>query len=144
MARPTKATPETIKAICDEIRSGSSQDDAARLSDVNIGTFYRWMNTNREFSDAVQKAHADFKHANVLAIRAAGIRKDKSGDLKGQWQANAWLLERKYSDEFGQKLTIKVTPEQASILKRYNKSASEVLEDFVQSLVKAENEADNG
>lgn len=120
IGRKTKYTPETVNEICKAIREGSTQNDAACLAGITTTTFHEWINTKPEFSEAVEKAHADFKRANVAAIRAAGVRPQKDGTLKGQWQANAWLLERKYPDEFGQRITIKIKPEDQELLKRHN------------------------
>ena len=46
-----------------------------------------------------------FKAWNIQQIMAAGT--------KGNWQANAWLLERKYPDEFGrrEKQEVKISGE---------------------------------
>lgn len=111
--RRSKYTPELIKEICEAIKEGSTQDDAARIAGIAVSTFYAYMKQS-EFSEAVEKAHAEFKKTQVKAIKAAGYKTNKGG----QWQANAWLLERKYPDEFGQRLTLKVSPEDYDLLRK--------------------------
>lgn len=137
--RKTKLTPETVKAVTDAIREGSTQDDAARLAGIARTTFYEWMNAKPEFADAVQKAHADFKRAQVKAIRAAGIRakKDAHGEVigtEGSWQANAWLLERKYPEDFGQRMTYKLDPDQLAILARHGLTPKEAMAQLINAL----------
>jgi hypothetical protein len=132
VARKSKYTPALIAEIASSIKEGNTQEDSARMAGIHVSTFYDYMK-HSEFSEAVEKAHAEFKKANVLAIRAAGIRA-KNGEVHGSWQANAWLLERKYPEEFGQRLTIRVTPEQAAILKKVGKSAGDAFEEFMQNL----------
>lgn len=116
MARKSKYTPELIKEIANYIREGNTQEDSARMGGINVSTFYAYMK-HKEFSEAIEKAHADFKKSQVLAIRAAGVRSVK-GEVRGSWQANAWLLERKYPEEFGQRLTLKVSPEDYDLLRK--------------------------
>ena len=133
VGRSTKYTPETVAEIVKAIREGCSQDDAALLAGVSRTTFYAWVSEKPEFSDAVEKAHADFKRANVAAIRAAGM-KAKDGKLDGSWQANAWLLERKYPEEFAQKRQITVKLELVERLQKHGLSASDALEMFLGAL----------
>jgi hypothetical protein len=96
-------------------------------------TFYRWLD-DVNFVTAIEKAHAEFKKSNILAIRAAGIRKDKSGAPTGSWQANAWLMERTYPDEYGQRVTIRLTDEQSALLKENGLTAAEAFNLMIEEL----------
>lgn len=58
--RKTKYTPETIKAICDALERGETQERAAELGGIDRATFYAWMNEKPDFSDAVKRAKAVF------------------------------------------------------------------------------------
>lgn len=140
--RRTKYTPDTVDAICKAIREGSTQHDAAVMAGVSTATFHEWYNGKPEFMEAIEKAHADFKQKNVTAIRAAGIRVDKSGALAGSWQANAWLLERKYPEEFGQRMTLKLDPEQYEVLKRHGLTPRQAMEQLINALDEDKVEAD--
>lgn len=132
--RKSKYTPEVLRAVCDAIREGNTQQDSAALAGIGVSTFHEWMAKYPEFAEGVEKAHADFKRANVAAIRAAGVRPQKDGTLKGQWQANAWLLERKYPDEYGQRVTIKISPADEELLKKYKLTPDKAWRMFMEDL----------
>ncbi len=96
---------DKTKEICEKLRSGNSRNDACILSDINQDTFYEWLK-KPEFSEAVKKAEIEFKERNIMLIQAAAIK---------SWQAAAWLLERKYSEEYAlkQKQDHNVSPDAA-------------------------------
>lgn len=54
-------TPERVEAILDSLRKGDSDEIAARIGGINVGTFYRWQTEKDEFREAVKKAKADFE-----------------------------------------------------------------------------------
>lgn len=86
-----KYGPDKTKEICAHIAGGLSRNDAIILSDITVETFYQWMK-KPEFSEAIRKAEVQFKgyHLNNIAEHA-----------KKTWQASAWILERKFFNEFG-------------------------------------------
>ena len=49
-------TPERIKKICEAIERGETNETAAKLGGIVEGTFYRWMDENKEFCEAVKRA----------------------------------------------------------------------------------------
>jgi hypothetical protein len=94
-------TPERTQAIVTFLRSGSFIETAVAASGVSRSTFFVWMKRGekahmgkfRKFYLDVRKAMADFEIAAVNSIRRAGE--------ESSWQASAWLLERKFPDEWG-------------------------------------------
>jgi hypothetical protein len=67
---------------------------------IHPSTFYRWIGEpknklQRELSDGLKKEEAEFKHTLLTTIRAAALARNQ------YWTAAAWLLERKYPDEYG-------------------------------------------
>lgn len=118
--RPLKYTPETVTAITDALRLGLTRRDACVYGDISEETFSRWMDQHVDFVSAVEKAELHAKKSRVERIEKAGKR--------GTWQADAWLLERKYANEFGQRLYLKVSPEQDAVFKRHGVSASDIIE----------------
>ncbi len=119
MGRPTLLTPEVEKAICDNILLGLAAEEAAEMSGVSASTFYGWKRRGQleatrltraprakarpketpylEFLQAVKKAQLEFKRTHVVRVQQAG---------REHWQASAWLLERRYPKEYGQKVLI--------------------------------------
>lgn len=74
----------------------NNRDIAAALG-IHESTFYRWVNapkteSQRKLGEALKKTEADYKaHLQDLIMTAAQER---------DWKAAAWLLERKYPQEF--------------------------------------------
>lgn len=89
-----KYTPEKVKEICKTLETGMSNRDACILNDITEETFYTWIETHPEFSEAVKKAHSKNKQRSVLLIQKAAEQ---------TWQAAAWWLERKYKDEYAKR-----------------------------------------
>lgn len=107
--RPPKINQDIIKRIADHIEQGSYADTASALAGISRSTFHQWAKRGarailaREegkevmeseylyvaFSDAIQKAEAQYQSTALTAITKA-----KS------WQAAAWRLERRFPDKY--------------------------------------------
>lgn len=109
---PTHLTPRIRKIVGDKLRECVPIGSACAKAGITRQTFYNWMNDGEEaltnyltsnieipadkkryveFFDTVKRAQADAQD-NVLMP----IRKGKFG-----WQAQAWILERLFPQEFG-------------------------------------------
>jgi hypothetical protein len=101
--RPSKLTPELTEDICKLLRSGAMIDAACLSSGITKETFFQWMklgisetdSPHKQFSDSVKRALADAENSMVDGIRNAG---------QTQWQALAWLLERRFRNKWGRHL----------------------------------------
>ena len=130
MARPTKLTQEKIDEICNWLKLGYYQEDAATMAGISSSTFYDWMrrgaegqkalesgdssslpatqegdevevvNMFQEFSEAVKKARAEAEGAHIRNIRKAADN--------GTWQASAWFLERSFPKKWGKRSTLDI------------------------------------
>ena len=128
MARPTKLTPDVIEDICNWLKLGYYQEDAATMAGISASTFYDWMKKGdegqkalesgtssslpaiqedgeveivdmySEFSEAVKKARAEAEGAHLRNIRRAADN--------GTWQASAWWLERAFPKKWGKRSTL--------------------------------------
>ena len=102
MARQSKLTPETQKKIVDAISEGNYLETAAAIGGVTYTTLNNWMKKGEstssgayvEFLEAVKKAEAE-------ALRVSRISK---AGKEGNWQADAWYLERRYPDRWGKRV----------------------------------------
>lgn len=125
--RPTLYTPERIKVILSTIKIGGTESDACARAGIDQDTLARWKKNNADFAESIEKARIDGKLARVNRIRHAGV--------KGQWQADAWYLERRWPEEYAQQLIVKVTAEQRDILKKFGYSSpSQAFEEFIREL----------
>lgn len=112
-------TPECQRTICDAIRMGLPRERAAALAGVSRQVIGRWLDEGekgkepyRSFAAALYLAEAEMIRWCLNEIRKAGTKVEKR-DAKGvvtetvtvspQWQAKAWMLERRFRGDFGLK-----------------------------------------
>ncbi len=89
------------KEICDYIKDGLTNKDAAVLSCITEQTLYDWIKKHSNFSQSLQKAEAEAKQKMINTVRtAASGYKDGNKKVYPVWQAAAWWLERKHRDEY--------------------------------------------
>ena len=122
--RKSKYTPDVVQEILNAISIGGSDKDAYTAAGISKETFYQWMQ-KPEFSDQILRARARSK-----VLRIGRIKKHGEND----WRADAWYLERRYPEEYAQSFIIKVTTEQAALLKARGMTASEAWELLMQEL----------
>lgn len=99
MPKP-KCTKELVQQAVKLKKGGANNQDIAKAVGIAESTFYKWISEPKreeeaELSEALKKAEADYKNALQGLIAKAAQERD--------WKAAAWLLERKYPDEFGRK-----------------------------------------
>jgi transposase len=100
MARRAKLTQEMVDQAIALKRDGLSDGDIICALGIHHSTFYRWIGDpknklQRALSDGLKKEEAEFKHTLLTTIRSAALARNQ------YWTAAAWLLERKYPDEYG-------------------------------------------
>jgi hypothetical protein len=115
--RPTLYTPERIKIIIDAIKIGGTEGDACARAGIDQDTLARWKSDKSDFAELLTRARVDGKLARIGRIAKAGTT--------GDWRADAWYLERRWPEEYAQHLIIKITPEEAALLKQSGLSASD-------------------
>lgn len=93
MARPRKNTPSAKERIIEAVGLGATYERAAAAGGIGYSTLREWILADAEFAEAVKQAEAQRANEALSAIRRAA--------RDGQWQAAAWLLERRYPGEYG-------------------------------------------
>lgn len=93
MARPSKLTEPLVSALCAIIENGTTISLACDAVGIHRDTYNEWTKSNPAFNDAVKRARATGAQNLLDGIRTAG--------RSGSWQANAWILERSYSEHYG-------------------------------------------
>lgn len=96
-----KLTEELIQQMASLKGDGLSNKDICRAVGIHEATLYRWLSKpttklHRALCESIKKAEAEYKRTLLTTIREAATKKN------GQWTAAAWLLERKYPDEYAQ------------------------------------------
>ncbi len=89
----TKYSPELQKKICDVLSAGNYIEAACAFVGIHVDTYHEWVKQKSEFSEAVKRARAQAEMQSVARLRQAGET--------GQWQADAWFLERSYPSRWG-------------------------------------------
>ena len=90
--RHTKKTPEIRTKILNAISEGNTHKVSCALAGVSTTHFYDWIQADAEFSDDVKAAEAISEAFHVEQIRNA---------TNSNWQASAWMLERRNNKEWG-------------------------------------------
>jgi transposase len=103
IGRPPKLTPEMIEQICDLLIQGSPIAGAAMLTGISESTIYRWLKIGKsegadsiyiELVARVGEAIESSKFELLQRMRIAGSKPE-------HWRATAWMLERRFPEEFG-------------------------------------------
>lgn len=101
--RPTKFTPELTEMIIDAIDKVIVLKHVAGLCEIHVTSLYNWLEQGKQDVIAGNWTdHAQFFYA-VKGAQGKKIRQmlDKIAAGSKNWQAQAWILERCFRDEFG-------------------------------------------
>ena len=98
--RPTKLTPEVQTTIVNALAAGTYLETAAKAAGINQDTLHSWLVNGARCKSGIQK---EFSEAIKKALASAEIRFGATIALASQyqWQAAAWMLERRYPDRWG-------------------------------------------
>ena len=90
----TKKTREELLA---NLREGLTIKDACALAGINRCTYYSWLENGSE--DWIQKVSEAESYAKAMLVQQVKI----DGTAKQDWRAAAWLLERRWPEDYGPK-----------------------------------------
>lgn len=109
IGRPTKRDDETEATIINNLMAGCTRAAAYRSAGISKQTFYNWLNDFIDFLDAVEKAEAEAEKRFTYVIQRASV---------DSWQAGAWWLERRRSEDYGRKdkITLDIDREIAALM----------------------------
>ena len=140
MARPSKLTDEVQENICNWLKLGYYQEDAAIMAGISASTYYEWMKKGEQERVALEEGEKaltlpdtslpasedgapeieliypflEFSEA-VKKARAeaegAHIRNIRKAADNGVWQASAWFLERSHPKKWGKRSQLDVIAE---------------------------------
>lgn len=109
IGRPTKFNPERCAAIVDAISHRIPYELAAEANGIAERTLYYWMDLgyqdqlagkDTEYSDFLQS----IKRAEMTRIRE---HSDIISARPERWQADAWMLERRWPKHYGNNILLK-------------------------------------
>ncbi len=123
--RRSVLTKDRIAVYLSARRRGGTDQDCARIADIHPGTVRNWRAryeiANPQINDTTGKlrTYADDGHTPTIPQLHAFFAADKKATSEarvdklatieqagkdGKWQAAAWWLERRYPDEYGQRI----------------------------------------
>lgn len=106
MGRPLKLTPELQSKIVEALKMGSTRRLAAEYAGIGESTLRVWLTRK---GPAYVALVAAVKEAESKSCVGALAKINKAA-TDGQWQAAAWLLERRHPEEFGRRQVVAVQP----------------------------------
>lgn len=98
MGRPDKFTPERRKAILESIANHIPYELAAQANGISEKTLYIWLEKGEEDEELnIQSDYANFLQG-LKKVEQEKITEHINciKDKPERWQANAWLLERRW------------------------------------------------
>ena len=93
---------QLTERLLNAIRLGSYIEHACYYEGINARTFRMWRKTATEGIEPYKSFWVEVTKAESEAIVRRLGRIEKAGQ-DGNWQADAWVLERKYPDKFGRR-----------------------------------------
>ncbi len=109
--RPTKCHDEDkIERFCKALSDGASLESACTIGGFHYTSLRNWINAAEagdekylHILDKYKKATAECEHSLIAEIRTAA---------RTQWQAGAWILERKYPEKYGRRNVVDLNAQQ--------------------------------
>lgn len=103
IGRPSKFTPERRAAIVDAISHRIPYEYAAQANGIAERTLYNWLDLGEKHQlDGIDSDYSiflqDIKRAEMTRIRE---HNDMIAAKPERWQADAWLLERRWHKHYG-------------------------------------------
>ena len=133
--RKTKLNDARLKKVVEGITAGLPYDTACALAGIHYTTFLNWMKRGeKDKSGEFFKFFEEVKKAEAIA-ESVHIKNIKDAGRNGVWQADAWMLERRYPHKWGKKDHIRQEisgPDSAPIQQEIKSeiSASELLQQY--------------
>ncbi len=146
--RPIELTMERAERICEAIRQGHFVTSAVQNEGLTRPTYYAWIEQGvSDQQDHLDTMYAQFSYMIKKAEFEAedrNLRMVQGGDLG--WQANAWLLERRFPARWGNRFKFSLDEAKDFIRKFLHVAAQhipdrEVLRKIVEDARRIEGEA---
>ena len=117
MGRPNKLAPEVRESILRSMRLGLFAEQAAQLAGIAERTLDDWIRKGRDGVEPYASFYADFSAAKAQGEQSyVGVIGKAAAS--GNWNAAAWILERRHPKRWGPKVRMIVEEEQRDFLER--------------------------
>lgn len=101
--RPSKFTPERRAAIINDISHRIPYELAAEANGISGSTLYEWLKIGKDHIDeGIESDYTMFSEALKRAeMNKVREHNEKIASNVDRWQADAWLLERRWHKHYG-------------------------------------------
>lgn len=117
MPAVSKFSDETKTKILQAMRMGLFAEQAASLAGIGQSTLDDWLRDGRDGREHYASFVAEFERAKAIGEQVSVAQIQKAAGA-GQWQAAAWILERRHPKRWGPKVRLIVEEEQREFLDR--------------------------
>ena len=94
-------TREDREELLTNLREGMSIQAACALSGISRATYYMWLDKDEEWTEEVEFAKRFAEPVLLSRIKSCAAE-------RGEWRAYAWILERRWPQEWGPKQEIEI------------------------------------
>lgn len=125
IGRPSKFSQERADRLTKAIKAGNTKAAACQCAGISMDTLARWLANFADFADAYARAEAEFEMRNVAVIQGAATKRKVTKTItktfadgttiveervshEFDWQAAAWLLERRRYEAWGKRDRLEV------------------------------------
>ena len=107
--KPYKLLDKQITdTLLQAIKLGAFIEHACYYSGINSSTFRSWRSKAEDGVEPYKSFWSEVTKAEAEGIIRRMARIEKAG-LEGNWQADAWVLERKYPEKFGRRDRVQIS-----------------------------------
>lgn len=129
--RPSVMTSEKEAEILAILTMGGSRNIAADYVGIGRGTLHECIERDRSFSERIKKAESECQRLHLERLH-----------LAEPWQASAWMLERKWPDEFGRRDRVDHTSSDGSMTPKSALDVSKLSDSALAEILAAKNESE--
>jgi len=106
VGRATVKTDANRDKLCQAIELGATYRLACQYGNISHETFSQWREKYPEFVEAINRAEGKGAISNLAIIRnsAKGWTDETGKQYPPNWQASAWVLERRYPEQYGRRV----------------------------------------
>lgn len=128
--RPRVITPEKEAEILAILTMGGSRNIAADYVGVGHGTLHEHIARDAEFSERIKRAESECQRLHLERLH-----------LAEPWQASAWMLERKWPNEFGRRERVDHTSSDGSMTPKSALDVSKLSTSALAEILAAKDES---
>ena len=130
--RKLSITPKITQIVKEALEDGQTIKTACQMSGICVSTFYQWMDKGEEGREEYVEFMETVKRAEPV-IKKVLLDKIKNAE---QWQAAAWILERRFSDEWGKTDRLEISGRDGEAIKVKQELANGLRPDEIENIVK--------